>query len=187
MESCLERWFWKPGRQAFRIRKRAVGSQWDHLGENIVLGGPDWRQTGVYSQPPGGQKTNSRLIDGVQLGGNLSELPQLVSFPLIIRLMLQHFLFEISALSGKFSPARDFFSPTHELALVGCSHTLLVLGSGWWVRRRTGNLECHLCPTQCGATGESFGWLPVSLSAQDRKSTRLNSSHSRASRMPSSA
>jgi hypothetical protein len=28
-------------------RKRAVWSQWDHLGENIVLGGPDWRQTGI--------------------------------------------------------------------------------------------------------------------------------------------
>ena len=33
----------------------------DRLGEKSVLGGLDWRQTGVYSQPPGGQKTNSGL------------------------------------------------------------------------------------------------------------------------------
>jgi hypothetical protein len=43
----------------FQNSDRGVGSQWGHLGENIVLGGPDWRQTGAYSHPPGGQKTNS--------------------------------------------------------------------------------------------------------------------------------
>ena len=39
--------------------RKAAGSRWDPLAENIVLGGLDWRQTGIYSQPPGGQKTNS--------------------------------------------------------------------------------------------------------------------------------
>jgi tetratricopeptide (TPR) repeat protein len=32
-----------------------------------VLGGPDWRQTSVYSQPPEGQKTNSGLLKGDSL------------------------------------------------------------------------------------------------------------------------
>jgi hypothetical protein len=31
----------------------------DHLGEEIVRGGPGWRQAGVYFQPTGGQKANS--------------------------------------------------------------------------------------------------------------------------------
>jgi len=43
----------------FRTRKRAAGNRWDHLAENIVLGGLDWKQTGVHLQPPEGQKTNS--------------------------------------------------------------------------------------------------------------------------------
>ena len=37
------------------------------------------------------------------------------------------------------------------------------------------------------AVGVFFGYYPARKAAQDRKSTRLNSSHSRASRMPSSA
>ena len=38
MESCLKKLVLEARRQAFRTRKRAVASQWDHLGENIVLG-----------------------------------------------------------------------------------------------------------------------------------------------------
>jgi hypothetical protein len=59
MESCLKKLVLEAQRQAFRTRKRAVASQWDHLKENIVLGGLDWREAGVYLQPPEGQKTNS--------------------------------------------------------------------------------------------------------------------------------
>jgi len=29
--------------------ERAEGSPWNHLGEKIVLGGLDWKQTDVYS------------------------------------------------------------------------------------------------------------------------------------------
>ena len=54
-----------PGREAtgFQDPKRVAGSLWDRLGENIVLGGLDWRQMGVYSQPPEGQKVYSGLED----------------------------------------------------------------------------------------------------------------------------
>ena len=41
--------------------------------------------------------------------------------------------------------------------------------------------------TQFSAPEYGFGWVPGWGGVQDRKSTRLNSSHSRASRMPSSA
>jgi hypothetical protein len=44
---------------SFQDPWKEVGGRWDHLGETIVLGELDWNQTGVHSQPPGGQKTNS--------------------------------------------------------------------------------------------------------------------------------
>src|SRR2546425_12578629 len=39
-----EQWI-KEGKQAVKMT-RLIGSPWDHLGENIVLGRVDWRQTG---------------------------------------------------------------------------------------------------------------------------------------------
>jgi hypothetical protein len=51
--------FWMPRRQAFRTRKRVARSRW----EKNPPGGLDWRKPGVYSQPPGGQRTNPGLMN----------------------------------------------------------------------------------------------------------------------------
>ena len=64
MESCLKKLILEAGATGFQEPWKAVGSRWDRLGEGIVLGGLDWGQTGLYSQPPGGQKTNSGLYWG---------------------------------------------------------------------------------------------------------------------------
>ena len=46
----------------FQDPEKGGWDPWDYLAENIVLGGFDWKQTGVYSQPPESQKTNSGLV-----------------------------------------------------------------------------------------------------------------------------
>jgi hypothetical protein len=59
MERCLKKLVLEAEATGFQDPKRVAGSLWDRLGENIVLGGLDWRQMGVYSQPPEGQKVYS--------------------------------------------------------------------------------------------------------------------------------
>jgi len=61
MESCLKKLVLEAAATGFQDPEKGGWEQWDHLGENIVLGGPDWREAGVYWQPPEGQKTNSGL------------------------------------------------------------------------------------------------------------------------------
>ena len=62
MERCLKKLVLEAETTGFPASWKAVGSWWDHLGEEIVLSGPGWNQTGVYYQPPRGQQTNSGLI-----------------------------------------------------------------------------------------------------------------------------
>ena len=59
MESCLKKLVLEAAATGFQDPEKGGWERWDHLGENIVLGGLDWRQTPVYSILPGGQKTNS--------------------------------------------------------------------------------------------------------------------------------
>ena len=70
--------------------------------------------------------------------------------------------------------SRGCGNPT-ALAELAPGETVLDLGSG-------GGIDVLLSARRVGPTGKANG-----LDMTDRKSTRLNSSHSRASRMPSSA
>ena len=47
MESCLKKLVLEAAATGFQDPEKGGWEQWDHLGENIVLGGPDWRQTGI--------------------------------------------------------------------------------------------------------------------------------------------
>lgn len=49
MESCLKKFVWEAAATGFQDQERAAGSRLSHLEEDIVLGGPDWTQPGVYS------------------------------------------------------------------------------------------------------------------------------------------
>ena len=68
MESCLKKLVLEAEPRVLGDAERAAGSQWDHLGETIVLRVLDLGQMGVCYQPPGDQKTNSGL-DQFRLGG----------------------------------------------------------------------------------------------------------------------
>jgi hypothetical protein len=52
LKRCLKKLVLEAEATGFQDPEKGGWEQWDHLGENIVLGGPDWRRMGVYSQPP---------------------------------------------------------------------------------------------------------------------------------------
>jgi len=62
MESCLKKLVLEAAATGFQDPEKGGCEPVGHLGENNVLGGLDWREAGVYLQPPEGQKTNSGLI-----------------------------------------------------------------------------------------------------------------------------
>ena len=71
MESCLKKLVLEAAATGFQDPEKGGWEQWDHLGENIVLGGLDWREAGVYLQPPEGQKTNSGIDSADPRHGSL--------------------------------------------------------------------------------------------------------------------
>ena len=69
MERCLKKLDLEAEATGFQDPEKGGCEPVGHLGENNVLGGLDWREAGVYLQPPEGQKTNSGLVVFLPGGG----------------------------------------------------------------------------------------------------------------------
>ena len=59
MESCLKKLVWDAEATDFQDPEKGGWEPVGPAGRKTLPGSLDWRQTGMYSQLPGGQKTNS--------------------------------------------------------------------------------------------------------------------------------